>query len=79
MAYVDNEEPNVSYGRIDFRSMKDESMNNLYSRESDEFDREVKDSYEIGQPVNAQMITQVSFIEDSLDREGDLDELFDTQ
>jgi len=79
MAYVDNEEPNVSYGRIDFRSMKDESMNNLYSRENDEFDREVKDSYEIGQPVNAQMITQVSFIEDSLDREGDLDELYDTQ
>ena len=70
MAYVDNEEANVSYGRIDFSS---------YSTENEEFDEEVKDSYEIGQTVNAQIITLGSFIEDSLDREGDLDELFNTQ
>lgn len=79
MAYVDNEEVNVYYGKIDFYSIKGEVMKTLYYDDNEEFDKELKDSYKIGQPINGQIIPCDNYLEKKFDEEGDLDELFDAK
>lgn len=79
MAYVDNKEVNVFYGKIDFYSMKSEGMKTQYYDDNEEFDKEVKDTYQVGETINAQIISRDNYLEKKFDEEGDIDELFDTK
>ena len=68
MLYVDedNEATYNFYGKIGFYSMNGEVMEILYYENKKEFDKEIKDSYEIGRPIRPQILAKDNFIEDKL-------------
>lgn len=72
MEYMDNEKPSTFYGKIDFYSMKGEVMETLYYESKEEFYREIKDSYEIGRPINPQLLSQDKHLENDFEEEMEM-------
>lgn len=71
MAYIGNKVSNTFYGEIDFYSMKGEVMETLYYENKEEFDKEIKDSYEIGRPINPQILSEDKYLENNLEENCD--------
>lgn len=73
MAYIDNENHNTFYGKIDFYSMTGEVMESLYYEDKVEFDKEIKDSYEIGRPIHPQVLVEDKQLDEDYDEEMELE------
>ena len=69
MAYIDN----TFYGKIDFYSMKSEVMETLYYDNKEEFDRVIQDSYDVGRPINPQILSEYKYLENNYDEEMELE------
>jgi len=73
MAYIDNEKVSNFYGKIDFYYMKGEVMETLYYKDKEEFDREIRESYEIGRPINPQILSEDKYLDNHYDEEMEME------
>lgn len=69
MTYIDT----TFYGKIDFYSMKGEVMETLYYDDKEEFDREIQDSFDIGRPINPEILSEYKYLENNYDEEMELE------
>ncbi|UZQ48871.1 hypothetical protein [Clostridium kluyveri] len=71
MTNIDNEKTRVFYGKIDFYSMTGKVMETIYYENREEFYQEIKDSYEIGRPINPTVLSKNKCFENDFDEEDE--------
>jgi hypothetical protein len=73
MANIDNKKTRTFYGKIDFYSMKGEVMETIYYESKEEFYQEIKDSYDVGRPINPTVISEDKCFERDFDEEEEME------
>jgi len=68
---IDKEKAGIFYGKIDFYSMKGEVMETIYYETKEEFYQEIKDSYEVGRPINPTVLSKDKCLERDFDEEDE--------
>lgn len=62
----------IYYGMIEFYSMTGKVMETLYYETEEEYREEIRESFEIGRPINAQRLFQNKSLEDDFEDEMEI-------
>ncbi len=57
------------YGKIDFYSMKGKVMETIYYETKEEYNKEIRDSCEIGRPINPKILSNNKLLETDMEEE----------